>query len=354
MASLILSTIYTTTVLVGSWEYLSGKPALSSLKDQIEAEADPYLSKRSKSEIARARETKGVGGGPYGGGVVPVYEDEVSVKIREHLARFDASMLRVTSEHKDSELLFLLWLKEGTYLDPGVQFWNLISMYLYNMLGDFLAAFVLMQLLGLAEKLYHPRWKILLVLSLLLVGPIMMLLNLLPYGLLASGATAAFFWLLIEIPLSVIAVSLGLFGLCSAVLACVDGIREKEYSGLFTTSFFLVWGCAWLGGVYTLWSKSQHYKFFGELGLPEFSSAYGPNWPPYALAATAQIPFLLGVFGLLIALLAGCIGETVRKPIALYLRAVLQMGKPVLLLLCATPTGIVEAIKMLYEAGVIK
>jgi hypothetical protein len=305
--SLVFAVMYTRYKLVSA--------TVRETKARLEREADPVLyayftDPQLRPVYNQAQQYKLVKEGPE---VVPepVHSGGIWDELREREHQFDPRF--VTAVFQDSnrtELALLFWL-EGSYISPGFQWIDSISLFAFNVLLDFLSVTIAITCL---QRLEPPRCSFRRALgsfAVALAGTLSCAaIAFLSYRLFFRGDTSFFVKILVVLPMSLFAASCVLAASIWILVFVYEFITKQTPPDdspnplgviIFGAVFFSL---ATLGLRY-VWSY-WHHASLGVVGWRDVFSF------PYVLATTTLVPASLTLLAFALMLLAKLSAEPAR------------------------------------------
>lgn len=340
LASAALSFAYTSLVLASAYWFSDYLTTLRPDKISLEKATDPYLARTSPHAISYALETRvdTISDTPRD---FFIHHDKTSLKIRKRIAEFPATFQKQINKSPNRDAIALLTLLEGTYLARGPQLSSLAFLLVFNALVDFGAFWITYALLGwVARTPSIVRYCVGSCCAWLVAG-VLFFVTLLPYGELTAGSTDIF-WQLFNFPLSV------LFCVAMATAGILITASMFTKTGRQIGCLGCVGPVAFLGGVIGVY---EAFSAFPSLHFtwPRLWINESINYAPYLLAASGLMPVLLcSIAMLLLAMLRLC-GGGARRFVYWYLMWVIQVNKPVLIVICMTPALVVELISRICQ-----
>lgn len=260
---------------------------------------------------------------------VPKYDDQTSRQIRDSYEMFHQRLGATFASHSEHHDLSLLWVFEGSYLQPGLQIDAVLGLFLYNVLLDYsLATIVYYGLEILAKRRSIGR---LVACFILMAGSSVcgFLISISSYLMLFSGKPGVFFDISVRLPVMALVVSVaGLFFLAMLVLWIIDkaGFPWERVADLFIRLFtrcvlgvfFLLIGMGLVGA-----ARESSADFGFRLG----AQRSGLVGVVYVLGASTLVPAGLCVLGLVATGVLKMTSESLRLTIWGYMRYTLQLKK---------------------------
>jgi len=308
ITSLFVALFFSVVILSSTcFGYARVKSSMRERKSQIMQEADPKLyayvtDPKLASEYEKAKQLA-----PFSLGSerhqTYAYEGGIYEELRSRCIVYQAKVAERLAADPDCLELTVLFLIEGTIIEPGFRVGHAALLFLFNVLLDFLTvtiAIVCIKQLGDNPTSANAAsaFSLVMVLTFLCFTS-----SFLSYRAFFRGNTGVFGPVLLILPISVVAAILGLSGITSGLASC---FKPQDYSrGEVIFSIILVLlgipGFFGLRHVWLLWGGSSLGVIWHDLTIP-----------PYILAATTLIPVTLTLIALGLALLAKLVAEPVR------------------------------------------
>lgn len=298
VASFFVAVIFTSMMFgVVYWRYTHERAVMRTIKSQLERETDPVLydyatNPQLRSEYEKSQETMTAYNhqGMKVGTNIYEYSGGIYDELRKRTSTFEPRLVANLFANPNRVELALLFIFDGTYLDPGFEWIYALSLFGFNVFLDFFSVTIMIHALQLLEDDTSVQMAVITSAQALCGTLLSGALGFLSYRLFFRGDIAVFWQLLVAFPLSSGAMLLGIH----AVVSLFDRKKDTDMRWLLGLSAVALIGGAFFGFRY-IWSYWQAISF----GIVNWHDLF---FFPYVLAATTFVPATMSMaaFGLML------------------------------------------------------